>query len=162
MPRPAGPGHSGGVTSPDPAAEGRRRAEAFLALLGTDDDAAAALLEGLSEVRDLVFLGAGLTAVARAEARGLPPAQRAQANTRQERLGAARDAHRSDPAGLRRWLRQSGAEITLIRSQQAVADRVNVEARVRTATRAAAEAGGAPGDHGAVTTSDAGPVVTVP
>ena len=69
----------------------------------------AALLDGLADVRDLVFLGAGLTAVARAEARSLPPAQRAQANTRQVRLGELRDAHRSDPEGLRHLAARSPA-----------------------------------------------------
>ncbi|WP_209308888.1 hypothetical protein [Blastococcus sp. CT_GayMR16] len=141
------------MTSPDPAAVGRRRADEFLALLGADDDAATALLDGLTDVRDLVFVGAGLTAIARAEARALPPAQRAQANTRQERLGSVRDANRSNPAGLRTWLRQAGAEIALIRSQQAVADRVNAEAQERTATRAAAEASGTAAASSAATTT---------
>lgn len=130
------------MTSPDPAADGRRRADEFLALLGQDDDAARALLDGLADVHDLVFLGAGLTAVARAEARSLPPAQRAQANTRQERLSLVRDRNRDDLVGLRTWLRQAGEEIVLIRSQQAVADRVNAEAQERMENREAAEASG--------------------
>jgi hypothetical protein len=109
----------------DAAAEGRHRADEFLRLLTAgDDDAAARLLAELPDIRDLVFLGAGLTAVARAEARGLPPAQRAQANTRQLRLGILRDANRSDPEGLRTWLRRAGEEILLIRAQQAVADSI--------------------------------------
>lgn len=112
------------MTLLDPQAEGARRADQFLQLLGTDDGAARELLDGLTEIRELVFLGAGLTAVARAEARSLPPAQRAQANTRQLRLGDLRDAHRSDPHGLRTWLWRAGEEIALIRSQQATADRV--------------------------------------
>jgi hypothetical protein len=128
------------VTTPDPAADGRRRAAQFLTLLTADDAAAGDLLDGLSEVRDLVFLGAGLTAVARAESRFLPPAQRAQANTRQLRLGQLRDANRSDPEGLRTWLRRAGEEILLIRSQQQIADRV--AAQDSTASRAAAEASG--------------------
>lgn len=130
------------MTSLDPAAEGRRRADRFLTLLTADDPAAGDLLDDLSEVRELVFLGAGLTAVARSEARTLPPAQRAQANTRQLRLGLLRDAHRDDPEGLRTWLRRAGEEILLIRSQQAIADRVEADAQERTAVRAAAEAGG--------------------
>ena len=130
------------MTSPDPAAEGRRRADHFLTLLTTDGAAADGLLESVPEIRDLVFLGAGLTAVARSEARALPPAQRAQANTRQLRLGELRDAHRSDPAGLRTWLREAGAEILLIRSQQAVADRVIAADQDWTDARAAAEASG--------------------
>jgi hypothetical protein len=141
-----------GVSSPDPAAEGRRRADEYLTLtlLGRDDDAATALLDAVDGVRDLVFLGAGLTAVARAEARFLPPAQRAQANTRQERLGIVRDANRDDPEGLRTWLRQAGEEIALIRSQQVIADRVQAQER---ATRAAAEASGTAAARSAATTT---------
>jgi hypothetical protein len=109
----------------DPAVDGARRAEDLLRLLTDgDDDGAGRLLGELIDVRDLVFAGAGLTAVARSEARSLPPAQRAQANTRQLRLGELRDANRDNPAGLRTWLRQAGEEILLIRSQQEVADRV--------------------------------------
>ena len=130
------------MSSPDPAAEGRRRADEYLTLLGRDDDAATALLAGLSDVRELVFLGAGLTAVARAEARALPPAQRAQANTRQERLGLLRNANATNPEGLRVWLRRAAEEILLIRAQQAVADRVAAGDQERTATRLAAEASG--------------------
>ena len=141
------------MTSPDPAAEGRRRADRYLTLLGQDDDAAAALLAGLADVRDLVFLGAGLTAVARAEARFLPPAQRAQANTRQLQLGMLRDANRSSPEGLRTWLRRAGEEIGLIRSQQEIADRVEAEAQERMATRAAAEASGTAATSSAATTT---------
>jgi hypothetical protein len=130
------------VTSPDPLAEGARRADQFLTLLSADDAAAGDLLDSIPEVRDLVFVGAGLTAVARAEARGLPPAQRAQANTRQLRLGDFRDANRDNPAGLRTWLRRAGEEILLIRAQQAVADQVHADAQERTAARAEAEANG--------------------
>ena len=131
------------MTSPDPsssdAAAGRRRADEFLRCLGQDDDAADRLLAGLTDRRDLVFLGAGLTAVARSEARTLPPAQRAQANTRQLRLGVLRDANRDNPDGLRTWLRRAGVEILLIRGQQAIADRVDAAAQERTAARAAGE-----------------------
>jgi hypothetical protein len=141
------------VTSPDPAAEGRRRAAEYLTLLGQDDDAAAALLAALADVRDLVFLGAGLTAIARAEARFLPPAQRAQANTRQVRLGEFRDSQRNNPEGLRTWLRRAGEEIALIRSQQAVADRVIAADQEWTATRAAAEANGTAAASSAATTT---------
>jgi hypothetical protein len=141
------------VTSPDPAADGRRRADEFLALLGQDGDAADVLLRSLTDVRDLVFLGAGLTAVARAEARSLPPAQRAQANTRQIRLGALRDANRDNPEGLRTWLRRAAEEIALIRSQQAIADRVEAAAQERTAARAAAEANGTAAASSTATTT---------
>ena len=110
------------MTSPDPAAEGRRRADEYLTLLAGDDDAgAAALLADLSEIRDLVFLGAGLTEIARAEGRRLPTAQRAQASTRQVQLGQYRDSQRGDVEGLRSWLRRSADEILFIRSLQATA-----------------------------------------
>ncbi|RBY94604.1 hypothetical protein DQ244_04760 [Blastococcus sp. TBT05-19] len=113
------------MTTQDPAAEGRRRAEALLAALSDgEDDAVDALLGGLTEVRDLVYVGAGLTAIARAEGRALPTAQRAQASTRQLRLGQLRDANRDDPAGLRTWLRRGGEEILFIRSLQAAVDRL--------------------------------------
>lgn len=138
------------MSSPDPAAEGHRRAAEYLTLLGTDDGAAAALLAKLSGVRELVFLGAGLSAIARAEARFLPPAQRAQANTRQGRLGILRDANRDDPEGLRTWLRRAGEEIALIRSQRAIADRVHAQER---AIRAAAEAEGTTRADGTATTT---------
>jgi hypothetical protein len=141
------------VTSSDPLAEGARRADRFLSLLSTDDAAAAQLLDDLADVRDLVFLGAGLTAVARAEARSLPPAQRAQANTRQLRLGELRDANRSNPTGLRTWLQRAGEEILLLRSQQAIADRVDAADQAWTAARAAAEANGSAAASEAATTT---------
>lgn len=141
------------MTAPDQHAQGRRRAEEFLTLLDGDDDAAAALLAGLTEVRDLVFLGAGLTAIARAESRTLPPAQRAQANTRQVRLGELRDANRNDPDGLRAWLRRAGEEIRLLRSQQVVADRVLTADQEWTALRAAAEASGTDATSSAATST---------
>ena len=141
------------MTFPDPLTEGADRADRFLTLLGTDDAAAAGLLEGIDEVRDLVFLGAGLTAVARSEARSLPPAQRAQANTRQLRLGELRDANRSNPEGLRTWVRRAGEEILLIRSQQAIADRVHAADQARIGARAAAEASGSAASSSAATTT---------
>jgi hypothetical protein len=113
------------VNDTDPQATGRQTADELVCRL-TDDDGAGAdeLLAGIDEIRDLVFVGAGLTAVARAEGRRLPPAQRAQASTRQLRLGTVRDANRDDPEGLRVWLRRAAEEIVLIRRQQAVADRL--------------------------------------
>jgi hypothetical protein len=114
------------VTASDPQTDGRRTAAELVRLLAEDDAVAAdRLLAGIDGIRELVFVGAGLTAVARAEARRLPPAQRAQANTRQLRLGALRDASRDDPEGLRAWLRRAAEEIGLIRAQQAVADRIH-------------------------------------
>jgi hypothetical protein len=115
------------VTDPDPHADGRRRAEDFLALLEGDLEgqgaAADRFLAELTDVRDLVFVGAGLTAIARAEGRALPTAQRAQASTRQVKLGQLRDSSRSDVDGLRTWLRRSGEEILFIRSLHAAAER---------------------------------------
>ncbi len=118
-------GHSGGVTSPDPTALGRERAGELLRRLEARDTAGAdAVLADVDEVRELVYVGAALTALARSEARALPPAQRAQANTRQRNLGAARDAARTDPAGLRVWLRRAGEELLLLRSLRAAADAI--------------------------------------
>ncbi|NYJ06886.1 hypothetical protein [Petropleomorpha daqingensis] len=111
------------MSTPDPAAQGRDRADEFLRLLDADDPAAQALLDGLSEIRDLVFLGAGLTGLARALGRSLPPAQRAQASTRQLRLASLRDGSRDDVDGLRTWLRRSGEEVLFLRSLRAAADR---------------------------------------
>jgi hypothetical protein len=109
-----------GVTDAD---RGRARADEFLRLLEADDAAADELLAGLTEIRELVFVGAALTGIARALGRSLPPAQRAQASTRQLRLAALRDGSRDDPAGLRTWLRRSGEEILFLRSLRAAADR---------------------------------------
>jgi hypothetical protein len=111
-------------TPDDDAAEGRSRADELVRLLAEDPPAADALIAGLSDVRDAVFVGAALTAVARAEGRRLPPAQRAQASTRQLRLGQLRDAQRRDLEGLRTWLREAADEVLVIRSLQATADRV--------------------------------------
>lgn len=119
MTAPGGAGTVGSVTSSDPAAQGRLRADLLLALLSqSEGDAAGDLLAGLTDIRDLAFVGAALTAVARAEGRVLPTAQRAQASTRQLKLGQLRDSHRNDPAGLRTWLRRSGEEVLFIRSLQ--------------------------------------------
>ena len=113
------------MTAADPAAEGRRRADEFLTLLAAEDPAADALLEGLTEIRDVVFLGAGLTVIARAEGRALPTAQRAQASTRQTNLGQLRDRSRYDIDGLRAWLRKSGEEILFLRSLHAAAQQAS-------------------------------------
>ena len=142
------------MTAADPAAEGRRRADLLVTLLADDDTTGVdRLLAEVSEVRDLVFTGAGLTSVARAEARSLPPAQRAQANTRQERLGLLRNANATNPDGLRVWLRRAAEEILLIRAQQAVADRVAAGDQERTATRVAAEANGTAAASSTATTT---------
>jgi len=114
----------GRVTAPDPQTAAQRTADELVRRLTDDDDAGVdELLAGLGGVRDLVFVGAALTATARADGRRLPPAQRAQASTRQVKLGQLRDAHRGDPEGLRRWLRRSGEEIVLLRALQEAAAR---------------------------------------
>ena len=105
-------------TSPsdDPADGGARRADQLLVLLATGDRPGADALLADLDVRDLTFTGAGLTVAARAERRRLPPAMRAQANTRQMRLGQLRDANRSDPEGLRGWLVSAAEEVLFLRS----------------------------------------------
>ena len=113
------------VTAPDPQAAGRETADELVRRLSTDDGPGAdELLAGITEIRDLVFVGAGLTAIARAHGRRLPPAQRAQASTRQLNLGQLRDAHRGDLEGLRTWLRRAGEEIVFLRALREAASRV--------------------------------------
>lgn len=106
-----------GVSAPidSPADVGARRAAEYLQLVqaGRTDDAEA-LLAGLSDTRELVFLGAAFTATARRTGRTLPTAMRAQASTRQVRLGQLRDRNRRDAEGLRGWLREAGAEVLLV------------------------------------------------
>jgi len=109
----------------DPQENGRRTADELVRRLSQDDGAGAdELLAGIDDIRDLVFVGAGLTALARVDGRQLPPAQRAQASTRQVQLGQLRDASRDDPEGLRRWLRRSGEEILFLRALREAAARV--------------------------------------
>jgi hypothetical protein len=92
------------------------RAEHLVRLLADGDRAAADdLLAGL-DVRDLALTGAGLTTIARAERHTLLPGQRAQANTRQMRLGQQRDASRTDPDGLRTWLVSAAEEVLFLRA----------------------------------------------
>ena len=118
---PARLGHSDGVTTSSAADEGHRRATELVRLLDSGDTEADRLLAELTEIRELVFLGAALTSLARTEARPLPPAQRAQANTRQMHLGLLRDASRTDPDELRTWVRRAAEEVLFLRSLQAVA-----------------------------------------
>ncbi len=102
--------------SSSPSDDGARRADQLLSLLAEGDRGAAdQLLAGL-DVRDLTFTGAGLTVAARAERHRLPPAMRAQANSRQMRLGQVRDANRTDPEGLRGWLVSAAEEVLFLRS----------------------------------------------
>ena len=112
------------MTAPDDLTTGRDRADELLRHLAEGDSAAEAFLAELTEVRDLAFVGAGLTAIARSEGRRLPPAQRAQAATRQVHLGALRDRSRSDVAGLRIWLRRAAEEVQLVRRLREAADRL--------------------------------------
>jgi hypothetical protein len=121
-------------TPEDDATAGHRRAEQLLRLLAEDEDAAALLLAGLTDVRELVFVGAGLTAIARTEGRRLPPAQRAQASTRQLRLGQLRDRQGGDAEGLRTWLRRAAEEILFLRSLQAAARAAQAGRTAATAT----------------------------
>ena len=94
---------------------GARRARQYLSLVETGrPEEAAFLLEALRDPRDLVYVGAGFTALARMTGRTLPPAMRAQASTRQLQLGQLRDRNRGDVAGLRGWLRQAGDEVLTV------------------------------------------------
>jgi hypothetical protein len=112
------------VTDPADLTAGRDRADELLRRLAEDESAAEAFLAELTEVRDLAFVGAGLTAIARSEGRRLPPAQRAQAATRQVHLAALRDRSRTDPVGLRIWLRRAAEEVQLLRRLREAADRL--------------------------------------
>jgi hypothetical protein len=119
---------SGGVTAPSesPADTGARRATEYLQLVedGRAEDAEA-LLGGLTDPRELVYLGAGLTALARRTGRTLPTAMRAQASTRQVLLGQVRDRNRGDVEGLRSWLREAAEEVrTVTRLAEAARQRL--------------------------------------
>lgn len=110
-------GHSGGVdASPEtPADLGARRARQYLRLVDSGrPDEAEQLLQDLTDTRDLVFVGAGFTLLARRIGRPLPTAMRAQASSRQVRLGRLRDSNRGDVEGLRDWLRAAAEEVLLV------------------------------------------------
>ncbi|KGH48238.1 hypothetical protein IN07_03265 [Modestobacter caceresii] len=116
--------------SENPADTGARRADEYLQLLadGRPEDAEA-LLAGLSDVRELVFLGAGLTTRARRIGRTLPTAMRAQSSARQVLLGQVRDRNRFDVDGLRTWLREAAAEVqTVERLAEAARQRLGDQA----------------------------------
>jgi hypothetical protein len=100
----------------DSAADlGARRAAEYLQLVADGrPEAAEALLAGLADARELVFVGAAFTAIARRTGRTLPTAMRAQASTRQVRLGQLRDAHRRDVEGLRGWLQEAAEEVRTV------------------------------------------------
>jgi hypothetical protein len=107
----------GGVTAaPESAADlGARRAREYLELVEAGrTEEADALLAGLADARELVFVGAGFTAIARRTGRTLPTAMRAQASTRQVRLGQLRDRNRYDVDGLRTWLQEAAEEVLLV------------------------------------------------
>jgi hypothetical protein len=113
----AATGHSGGVdASPEtPADLGARRARQYLHLVEAGrPDEAEELLQGLTDPRELVFVGAAFTLLARRIGRPLPTAMRAQASSRQVRLGRLRDANRRDVDGLRDWLRAAAEEVLLV------------------------------------------------
>ena len=102
-----------GVTPPSESAAGlgARRARQYLALADAGrDEQASFLLAVLRDARELLAVGAGLTALARMGGRMLPPAARARAGSRQLELGRVRDAAGSDVEALRDWLRLAGAE----------------------------------------------------
>jgi hypothetical protein len=105
------------VTAPSesPADADTRLAREYLQLVeeGRAEEAEA-LLTGLADARELVFAGAGFTALARRTGRTLPTAMRAQASTRQVRLGQLRDANRRDVDGLRTWLREAAQELVTV------------------------------------------------
>jgi hypothetical protein len=105
------------VSSPSesPADAGARLAREYLQLVqdGRPDEAAA-LLAGPADARELVFAGAGFTTLARRAGRTLPTAMRAQASTRQDRLGLLRNANRGDVEGLRTWLRDAAEELVTV------------------------------------------------
>jgi hypothetical protein len=103
------------TASPSPADAGVRRATEYLQLVdaGRTDEAEALLAEP-ADAREVVFLGAGFTTLARRTGRSLPTAMRAQASTRQVRLGQLRDANRRDVEGLRGWLREAAEELVTV------------------------------------------------
>ncbi|TWH71976.1 hypothetical protein JD78_00477 [Modestobacter roseus] len=106
-----------GVTAPsDSSADrGAARAREYLQLVeaGRTDDAEQ-LLTGLTDTRELVYVGAEFTALARRTGRTLPTAMRAQASSRQVLLGQLRDRNRGDADGLRTWLREAAAEVQTV------------------------------------------------
>ena len=110
-------GHSGGVhaSRETPAEVGARRARQYLELVEAGrGEEAEALLQGLTDTRELAFLGAGFTVLARRIGRPLPTAMRAQASSRQVRLGELRNAGRGDADRLRTWLRAAAEEVQLV------------------------------------------------
>jgi hypothetical protein len=124
--------------SESPADLGARRAAEYLQLVeAVRTEEADALLDGLADARELVFVGAGFTALARRTGRTLPTTMRTQASARQVRLGQLRDANRRDVEGLRDWLRQAAAELVTV-------TRLAETTRRQTGSASAGEARAAP------------------
>jgi hypothetical protein len=112
------------VTAPaeSPADLGARRAAEYLELVEAGrTEEADALLERLTDARELVFVGAALTTTARRTGRTLPTAMRAQSSTRQVLLGQLRDRNRRDVEGLRGWLREAAEEVRTVQRLAEVA-----------------------------------------
>ena len=101
--------------SESPADAGARIATEYVELLRADRaPEAEALLAGLSDVRELAFVGAALTTTGRRTGRTLPTAMRAQSSSRQVLLGQLRDRNRGDVEGLRSWVRKAAEEVVLV------------------------------------------------
>ena len=101
--------------SESPADLGARRAREYLQLVEDGRTAdAEALLAGLTDPRELVYVGAEFTTLARRTGRTLPTAMRAQSSTRQVLLGQLRDRNRRDVDGLRSWLREAAEEVRTV------------------------------------------------
>ena len=103
------------ASSENPADAGARLAAEYVELLRADRATEAEeLLAGLSDVRELAFVGAALTTTGRRTGRTLPTAMRAQSNSRQLLLGQLRDRTRGDVGGLRSWVRKAAEEVVVV------------------------------------------------
>ena len=101
--------------SESPADAGVRLAAEYVQLLRADRTAdAEQLLAGLSDLRELAFVGSALTTTGRRTGRTLPTAMRAQSSSRQVLLGQLRDRNRGDVEGLRSWVRKAAEEVVLV------------------------------------------------
>lgn len=115
---------AGDAVTGDGAQEGRRRAHTYLTLLAAgDDEAAARLLAQTTGLHAMTYLGAAFTATSRRGARGLSPAQRAQATGRHMRISALRDGAHRNPEALRTWLEASAREAAFVQQMQTAAAR---------------------------------------
>ena len=101
--------------SDSPADAGARLATQYVELIRAERTAdAEQLLAGLSDVREIAFVGAALTTTGRRTGRTLPTAMRAQSSSRQVLLGQLRDRNRGDAEGLRSWVRKAAEEVVLV------------------------------------------------